>query len=53
MSKTSETKIHSTAIVDKRAELGVGVVIGPYSIVGPKVKIGDYTELKKSRCCSR
>lgn len=40
MSQT-ETFIHPTAIVEKGAELGVGVHIGPYAIVGPHVKLGD------------
>ncbi len=33
--------IHPTAIVDKRAQLGDGVEIGPYSIIGPKVLLHD------------
>ncbi|MEQ8214547.1 MAG: acyl-[acyl-carrier-protein]--UDP-N-acetylglucosamine O-acyltransferase, partial [Smithellaceae bacterium] len=32
--------IHSTAIVAPDAELGEGVEIGPYSIIGKEVKIG-------------
>lgn len=32
--------IHPTAIVERGAELGDGVVIGPYSIVGPDVRLG-------------
>jgi UDP-N-acetylglucosamine acyltransferase len=35
--------IHSTAIVDRRAEIDTGVTIGPYSVVGPNVKIGRDT----------
>lgn len=31
--------IHPTAIVDPKAELDDGVSIGPYSIVGPRVKL--------------
>ena len=38
-------KIHPTAIVDPKAELGVGVEIGPYAIVGPDVQIGDGTKI--------
>jgi UDP-N-acetylglucosamine acyltransferase len=38
-------RIHATALVDPRAELGVGVSVGPYSIVGPEVQLGDATEL--------
>ena len=34
-------KIHSTAIVDKTAELAAGVEVGPFSIIGGEVKIGD------------
>ncbi|MBU0548772.1 MAG: acyl-ACP--UDP-N-acetylglucosamine O-acyltransferase [Candidatus Omnitrophica bacterium] len=33
-------KIHSTAIVSKKAELGKGVVVRPYAIIGDGVKIG-------------
>ena len=40
-----ETQIHPTAILDPDAELGVGVVIGPWSIIGPKVVIGDGTAI--------
>ena len=37
------TQIHSTAIVDAKAELADDVCIGPYSIVGPDVVIGAGT----------
>ena len=33
--------IHPTAIVDKAAELGSGVEIGPYCVIGPNVVMGD------------
>lgn len=33
--------IHATAIVDRKAKLGVDVEIGPYSTIGPDVVIGD------------
>lgn len=36
-----EVKIHPTAIVEKGAELGLGIEIGPYALIGPKVKLGD------------
>jgi UDP-N-acetylglucosamine acyltransferase len=42
---SSETGIHPTAIVDERAELADGVVVGAYSIVGPRVKLGAGTRL--------
>lgn len=40
------TKIHQTALVDPRAELDGEVEVGPYSIVGPRVKIGKGTRVK-------
>lgn len=33
--------VHATAIVDPQARLSEGVSIGPYSIVGPDVELGD------------
>lgn len=39
------TLIHPTAIVSPEAWLDEGVEIGPYSIVGPQVKIGKETSL--------
>jgi UDP-3-O-[3-hydroxymyristoyl] glucosamine N-acyltransferase len=40
-----ETIIHPTALVDEDAELGQGVVVGPWAIVGPRVRVGDGTEI--------
>jgi UDP-N-acetylglucosamine acyltransferase len=37
--------IHATAIVDPAAEFGEDVEIGPYSIVGPRVRLGAGTRL--------
>ena len=37
--------IHQTAIVDSRAELADGVVVGPFCVIGPHVKIGRDTRL--------
>lgn len=37
--------IHSTAVVDPKAELGEGVEIGPYCVVGPRVRLGDKVRL--------
>lgn len=34
-------RIHSTAIVDSKAQIGDEVVIGPYSVIGGNVVIGD------------
>ncbi len=40
-----ETKIHPTAVVDDTSELGVGVEIGPFAVVGPGVIVGDRSRL--------
>jgi len=37
------TKIHASAIVDPKAELGADVEVGPYAIIGPEVRIGART----------
>ena len=37
--------IHSTAIIDPRAELGNDVTIAPYVVMGPNVTIGDGTAI--------
>lgn len=39
----SNIDIHLTAIVDPKAELADGVKIGPFTIIGPEVKIGKNT----------
>jgi len=39
------TDIHPTAIIDPAAVLGEGVKIGPYSLVGAGVQLGDRVEL--------
>ena len=31
--------IHNTAVIDKKAEISTSVKIGPYSVIGPNVKI--------------
>ena len=33
--------IHETAIIDPSAKIGKDVTIGPYSVIGPEVEIGD------------
>jgi UDP-N-acetylglucosamine acyltransferase len=40
------SRIHTTALVDPCAELDLDVEVGPYSIIGPKVKIGKGTRIK-------
>lgn len=39
------TQIHSTAIVDPRAELDGTVTVGPYTVIGPHVKVGAGTAI--------
>lgn len=34
------TSVHPTAVIDPRAELAEGVVVGPYAVIGPEVTIG-------------
>lgn len=40
------TSIHATALVDKNAELGDGVEIGPYCCVGPNVQLAEQVVLR-------
>ena len=39
------TQIHSNAVVDPKAELGEGVEIGPFCLVGADVKLGAGVKL--------
>ena len=41
-------QIHPTALVDKNAQLGEDVEIGPYASVGSDVKIGVRTNSARS-----
>lgn len=45
MSKRPEPRIHPTAIVDSRAELGGDVEVGPYCLVGAGVRIDEGSRL--------
>lgn len=42
------TTIHPTAIVSSKAELGVGVTVGPHTIIEDDVVIGDGCEIASS-----
>src|SRR6266403_42644 len=37
----SDVQIHPTAIVDPRAEIGTGTIIGPYCVIAPDVVLGQ------------
>jgi UDP-N-acetylglucosamine acyltransferase len=39
----TEPRIHPTSLVDPAAEVGAGVVVGPWTIIGGTVSIGDGT----------
>ena len=34
-------EVHATALVDPAARLARGVSVGPYSVIGPKVEVGE------------
>ena len=38
-------KIHQTAVIETGAELGDGVEVGPFSVIGPNVSLSDGTKL--------
>ena len=40
------TEIHPTAIVDAKAEIGSGTIIGPYCVIGPDVVLGQNSWLQ-------
>jgi len=37
----SESQLHSTAIIDPKSRLGVGIQVGPYAVIGTGVELGD------------
>jgi len=43
--ETRKTQIHPTAVVHPEAELGMGVSVGPYSIIEAGVVVGDGTKV--------
>ena len=40
-----KNQIHSSAIIDPAAQIGSGVSIGPFCVIGPKVKLADGVRL--------
>ena len=38
--------IHKTAIIDLSAKISKNVNIGPYTVIGPNVEIGEETEIQ-------
>lgn len=42
--------MHERSIVHDNAEIGNGVVIGPFSVIGPNVKIDDGTKISSNVC---
>ena len=38
-------EVHPSAIVDRRARLAAGVSVGPYSVIGPQVEIGEASSI--------
>ncbi|MEZ4741236.1 MAG: acyl-ACP--UDP-N-acetylglucosamine O-acyltransferase [Bdellovibrionota bacterium] len=45
-----ETKIHPTAIIEKGAELGIGVKVGPFCIIGSNVRLDDGVVVDSHSC---
>ena len=43
--RSTMVEVHPTAIVERGAELGAGVRVGPYCVVGPKVRLAEKVEL--------
>lgn len=45
---SKEVTIHPTAIVEKGAQIGVGVTVGPFCHIGPKVKLQDFVRIENN-----
>ncbi len=43
MTSERPAQIHPLAVVDSKAELDIGVSVGPGAVVGPNVKVGPHT----------
>ncbi|HLW36516.1 MAG TPA: acyl-ACP--UDP-N-acetylglucosamine O-acyltransferase [Chthoniobacterales bacterium] len=37
----SDVRIHPTAVVDPKSEIGSGTTVGPYCVIGPDVVVGE------------
>lgn len=48
MSTSIEAGIHPTALIDDAAELGEGVTVGAYTVIGPNVTIGARSRIASS-----
>lgn len=42
----AETQVHPTAVIEPGAQLGASVRIGPFCVVGPRVRLAEGVELK-------
>ncbi|MBK4215770.1 acyl-ACP--UDP-N-acetylglucosamine O-acyltransferase [Paracoccus caeni] len=42
----SDARIHPTAVIEDGAQIGAGVEIGPFCVVGPQVRLADGVVLK-------
>ena len=41
----TQTRIHATAVIEKGAQLGHDVEVGPFAVIGSRVQIGDGTKI--------
>ncbi len=41
----AQARVHTAAAVDPRADLGEGVEIGPFAVIGPDVRLGDHVKV--------
>jgi len=45
--------IHPTALIDAGAQLGDGVIVGPYAVIESHTRIGERTEIRARACVKR
>lgn len=48
--RSPSARIHPTAVLDPKASIAADVVVGPYCVIGPGVRIGARTELRSHVC---